>query len=296
MLEAFSLPTSATVDTDGLPVNDFHQHPDRRSILDADRVPTLTIVIRDGDRVRSSALLEQDGPDWYMWRGPEGTPRPDVLALLLDTCPDDADVYLVLRPAWVDRRVLRERGWRLSASWSTRHVPVDTDEETVLAGMRSSARSRVRRAGRESTRFVVDRDLLPAFYRVYAAAMVRNGSPDFASEALLHDHLDRGHARLMIAMVGDSVAAGAVCLEHEQSLEARYVATDPAFRRSGPLHFVYFRSILWAAEHGKSTFDLSGMSTTVADDKIIGINRFKSSFGGTTFTYPIFYRPARINR
>ncbi|MBV9143275.1 MAG: hypothetical protein JO115_20555, partial [Pseudonocardiales bacterium] len=160
---------------------DFHQHPDRLSILSSQHVEATGLVVYENDGPSCFALLERANDRWYMWRGPEGSPNPAALRALLAACPQQETVTLILRPDWVHVPTLIDVGWRLTASWSTLHVRACDSGEALLAGMRSSARGRVRRAQRAGLRFAMGAHLLDRYYPVYAQAMVTSGSPDFAS-------------------------------------------------------------------------------------------------------------------
>ncbi|MEU5426333.1 GNAT family N-acetyltransferase [Streptomyces olivoreticuli] len=275
----------------GITVEDFHDYRDFHQ--DGERMRFLR---RQGVDVRRFAagdtamLLEKAEDGWFMWKGPSGVPDAGALRRLLADCASLTGVTLVLQPGWEMPDVLAAAGFRAAGRFGTLLVDARGSDEELLARMRPSTRSRVRRALRSGFAFTEDPGLLGRFHPFYADAMRTADSPDFASEEYLRELLELPRVRLFSAVSGPEVAAGSVCLVNGTSVEARYVATNPEFRAQAALNFVHFRTMKWAAEHGKRYLDLSGIDTDGTSEKTRLINRFKLGFGGSECGYPVYCR------
>ncbi len=76
--------------------------------------------------------------------------------------------------------VLAAAGYRPGPPYATGLVPTGGGDEAILARMRASTRSRVRRALRSGLEFADDPGRIDEFYDFYAPAMIRADSPDLA--------------------------------------------------------------------------------------------------------------------
>jgi len=295
MLRLIMHPESTADDTDGadVPAEDFHQSAGRFRLLSGRGDPVrLLRAGRPGGRW-AAALLEDGGQDgWFMWKGPAGHPDPELLSALLTGIAQLGSATLVLLPEWDCPEVLAAAGYRPGPPYATALVPTGGGDEAILARMRPSTRSRVRRALRSGLEFVDDPRRIDEFYDFYAPAMIRADSPDLAPLDLLHDLLDHSSVHLFTALHEDRVAAGSICFRNRNSLEARFVATHPDHRVDGSMNLVHFETIRRAAAEGLEHFDLSGISTGEVDEKTAGINRFKLGFGGEVLHYPTYTRSA----
>lgn len=270
---------------------DFRQSARRCEFLRAQNMDVHYITATDDDRrPRATALLERTDDRWFMVKGPAGDSHPDLLRSLLDQCSQLPDMTLVLLPEWDFPEVLRAAGFQPCEPFSTLLVTAEGNDEEILGRMRASARSRVRHASRFGFRFVDDPGLLDHFYPFYAASMRETNSPDFADLEFLRGLVELPGVQLFTALHGDTVAAGSICFEHRESVEARYVATCSDYRTASPLNFLHFQTICWARNRGKRHFDLSGLATGEVDEKLARVNRFKTGFGGAPFAYPSYTR------
>jgi len=212
------------------------------------------------------------------------------MAGLLSACSLLSPVALVLRPEWVWPDVLQQASYARGCAFQTLLLRTDGCEGDILARMRPSTRRRVWRGIRAGLQFTEDRSAIDSFYPIYSSSMRDVGSPDFA---LFEEHaslLRLPAVRLFLALLGDEIAAGSLCFENEDSIEARYVATNKEHRQIGPLNFLHYRAIQYAANAGKRYLDLSGIATGELDEKLTSINRFKLGFGGSIKEFPIFFR------
>ena len=249
------------------------------------------VVVRDRGRARAVALLERAGSRWFLWKGPAGgNPSSEVLQAILSRCADLASVTLVLQPEWAFGSPLHSAGFSEGAPFSTLLVPTAGADAQILARMAPATRGRVRRGMRAGLQFAEDATRLKGYYTIYEAAMDAAASPDFATLGELESVLGTPDVHLFVALMGDDIAAGSVCFEHQDSVEARYVATSASHRPLGPLNFLHFESIRWAAQRGRAYLDLSGWASETADAKTSNINRFKEGFGGARRDYPVFTR------
>jgi hypothetical protein len=273
---------------------DFYQSPERLSWLRRNGVEARGVIVVRGDEVVASAIFEQTGGRWFLWKGPSGPqPSGQILAAVLAACSDLCPVTLVLQPEWVHRAELYAAGYGGAGSFVTLLVRADGSEREVLGRMKPATRRQVQRGLRSGLRFMEGGALISRFYPVYAASMDAAGSPDFAT---LREHVSLvtlPRVRLFVAAAGDEVAAGSICFENADAFEARYVATNPACRRLGALNFLHFKTIQHVASSGRRFLDLSGIAIGPLDQKLANINRFKEGFGGLRYEYPMFCRSDR---
>ncbi|WP_055697844.1 MULTISPECIES: GNAT family N-acetyltransferase [Streptomyces] len=269
---------------------DFHQTRERLSFLQRQGVAVRFPEVWDEVGPRAAMLLEESDGAWFMWKGPTGPPDSEVLRRLLAHCAGLPQVTLVLRPEWELPDALAAAGFRPAGTFRTLLVDAAGEDEDVLGRMRASTRSRVRRALRFGFDFADDPGLLPRFHPFYADAMRNANSPDFAPEAYLRELLELPRVHLFGAVHGTEMAAGSVCLVNGDSVEARYVATNPEYRTQAALNFVHFQTMKWAAAQGLRYLDLSGIDGDETSEKTRLINRFKLGFGGTEFSYPVYCR------
>jgi hypothetical protein len=277
------------------PADDFHQCGSRLQCLLRAGLPVCLVTVSHGETIVAAALLERTGDRWFLWKGPSGGPAsPALLARMLDGIAARTPATIVLMPEWADPGTLHGAGFQADGWFSTLLVPTTGGDAAILGRMKDAARRRVQRAIAAGLRFVADRAMLPEFYPVYAEAMRAAGSPDFASLDELTRLLEAPRAHLFLAMLGDEIAAGAICFQHRDALEARYVATRRGHRWLGPLNFVHFKSVQRAAQLGIGHYDLSGLAVGEVDDKLVQINRFKTGFGGVRMDYPIYRKDQQV--
>ncbi len=276
---------------------DFHQSVERLQWLRQNGVAArLALAVQD-DAFVAAALLEETNGRWFLWKGPSGdAAQSGVLTALLSAIADLSPVTLVLQPEWVDMAALTRAGYTSGECFATLLVRADGSDADLLSRMKPAARRRVARAVRAGLRFVEDRSAIDRFYPVYASAMHAAASPDFATFAEHASLVALPRVRLFLALRGTEVAAGSICFENQDALEARYVATDAACRHLGPLNFVHFKSLRVADDTGLRFLDLSGLATGESDDKLASINRFKEAFGGVRYDYPVFHRDCVATR
>lgn len=164
-----------------VPAEDFHQSAGRFRLLSGRGDPVrLLRAGRPGGRW-AATLLEDGGQDgWFMWKGPAGLPDPELLSALLTGIAQLGPATLVLLPEWDFPEVLAAAGYRPGPPYATGLVPTGGGDEAILARMRPSTRSRVRRALRSGLEFADDPGRIDEFYDFYAPAMIRADSPDLA--------------------------------------------------------------------------------------------------------------------
>ncbi|MGW2962954.1 GNAT family N-acetyltransferase [Streptomyces sp. NPDC001220] len=285
--------TADVPDEADVPAEDFHQSAGRFRLLAGRGDPVRLLRVGGPGGPWATALLEDAGQDgWFLWKGPAGTPHPELLSALLSGVSQLGPATLVLLPEWDFPEVLEAAGYRTAPPYATGLVPTYGGAEAILARMRPSTRSRVRRALRSGLEFAADPGRIDEFYDFYAPAMIRADSPDLAPLDLLRDLLTHPSVHLFTALSEGRVAAGSICFENRSSLEARFVATHPDHRVDGSMNYVHFETIEWAAERDLAHFDLSGISTGEVDGKTAGINRFKLGFGCSVLHYPTYVRSA----
>ena len=290
-VEVFDAAVDAAALLKTVRVADFHQSPKRLAWLRQHGYEGRLVVVGQGGKPSTIALLERTGSRWHLWKGPAGdAPSAEALGAILDACSGLSPATLVLDPQWVYESVLRRAGFHPSLPFATLLVPTAGDDAQILARMKPGARSRVRHAARAALEFAEEPRRLEEYHAVYAQAMHATRSPDFATLDELRSLSAMAEVHVFVAVSGGELAAGSICFEHEDAVEARYVATNPAQREVGPMNFLHFETIRWAAARGKGWFDLSGWAAGAVDAKEARINRFKEGFGGIRREYPVFER------
>jgi peptidoglycan pentaglycine glycine transferase (the first glycine) len=192
-------------------------------------------------------------------------------------------------------------------------VPVNQDDESILAGMKSKTRYNIRLAGRRgvTVREAPVSDIAP-FYEVLEETSERDAFGIHSVEYYA-DMLDIfGHdAALLIAEHEGEMAAGAIVLKHGHEAIYMFGASSRKHQRHMPTHLLQFEAMRWAREHGCTEYDLWGIPPTdePPDEAgegdlnvrsgLWGVYRFKQGFGGEIVAYPgVFerqYYPSLVN-
>jgi CelD/BcsL family acetyltransferase involved in cellulose biosynthesis len=155
------------------------------------------------------------------------------------------------------------------------------DPEAVFSTFhRSQVQRNVRRAQREN---VVVRlgesasDLTRTFYGLHLQTRRRLGvpvQPRRFFEGLWTRLLEPGLGWLLLAYCGTEAVAGAVFLAWQRSVTYKYGASNPAFWRLRPNHFVFSTAIQRSCEDGYRRFDFGR-----SDAGDSGLRAFKSGWG-----------------
>ncbi|MBN1889893.1 MAG: peptidoglycan bridge formation glycyltransferase FemA/FemB family protein [Thermoflexales bacterium] len=200
-------------------------------------------------------------------------------------------------------------------------VDLRGSEEELLARMHAKTRYNIRLAGRKgvTVRSGTAEDL-DAFYALMETTGTRDGfgvhSLDYYRAAFELFVLP-GHARLLLAQVGDTVVAGVMVFALGEAGQGRawyfYGASGDAHRDKMPNYALQWEAMRWAREIGCVSYDLWGIPDEDESkleahylerhDGLWGVYRFKRGFGGRVIRYagaydrvynPWLYRLGRL--
>ncbi|MBN1838349.1 MAG: peptidoglycan bridge formation glycyltransferase FemA/FemB family protein [Spirochaetales bacterium] len=168
-------------------------------------------------------------------------------------------------------------------------VELDGDEDRLLARMTATARYNVRMSARRgvSVRSASAAEL-PVWYRLYAATTRRQGIERHPL-AYFRTLLDLARApeggttdiRLLLARVGDSVAAGMLLALQGRRAMYLFGASSVRNRAVAPSHRLQWRAMKLARERGCTSYDLFGIPPSRnPSHPMHGLFRFKTGFGG----------------
>jgi serine/alanine adding enzyme len=139
----------------------------------------------------------------------------------------------------------------------------------------SKLRSQIRRADREQAGVVWGgRELIPEFYRVFAASMHALGTPVYPLrffEQACAAFQDLG--AVLVVRVGGKVQAAAFVVRHGSRIEVPWAAATPAAKSGAVNMKMYWEMLRFAIDRGAETFDF-GRSTIDS-----GTYRFKAQWG-----------------
>ncbi|OQY22259.1 MAG: hypothetical protein B6I35_06510 [Anaerolineaceae bacterium 4572_32.2] len=226
-----------------------------------------------------------------------------LLSLLDGAARSRAAVALTLEPDLPDEPAHRERlralGFRPSPFGSvqprrTLIVDIASDQDSILAAMKSKTRYNTRLASRRgvTVREAAEADL-PAFHALMSATAERDSfgahSPAYY-EAAYRLFAPQGRARLLLAEVEGEAAAAAMVFALPPRSWYFYGASGNAHREKMPSYLLQWEAMRWAKSEGCATYDLYGVPDedvekleaefTGRRDGLWPVYRFKRGFGG----------------
>lgn len=184
-------------------------------------------------------------------------------------------------------------------------VPIDLDDDALLAQMHQKNRYSVRLAGKRGV--TVDRaemtdDAVDAFYALLSETASRNqfgvhGRSYYAD--FLQTFGDR--ALMLFAKVDGNIAAALIAARFGREAAYMYGASSTVHRADGAAFILQYEAMKWARDAGSLAYDLwgipkpsevapkeagaKGASASVGED-MRGLLNFKTRFGGTIVDYP----------
>ncbi|NLG49507.1 MAG: peptidoglycan bridge formation glycyltransferase FemA/FemB family protein [Chloroflexi bacterium] len=207
----------------------------------------------------------------------------------------------------------RAHGWGEAQPIQPRrtvHVPLDAEEDAILARMKPKWRYNIRLSARKGVEVrEVGEEGMPVFY----ALMQETGQRDrFAIHSLeyyrraltLFAPLDR--VRLYLAYYEEQPLAGLMAYAFNQQAYYMFGASSNERRELMPNHQLQWRAMQWAKAQGALLYDLWGITDEDPDSPtadLEGVQRFKLGFGGEVVRYVgaydrVYSRPlyALLNR
>jgi lipid II:glycine glycyltransferase (peptidoglycan interpeptide bridge formation enzyme) len=205
-------------------------------------------------------------------------------ALFLKIDPD-VDADSALGKALVEH--LQRRGWIFSNDQvqfrNTMLSDLATNEEEMLAGMKSKTRYNIRLAGRRGVQ-VQPSDDFETFYDLYLDTSIRDDfliRPQSYYLAVMERMQGSGLGQLLMADVGGEIVAGVFLFRFGSTAWYFYGASSDQHRRDMPAYLLQWEAMRWAKAQGCSTYDWWGAPDELdEDDRMWGVYRFKKGFGG----------------
>ena len=187
--------------------------------------------------------------------------------------------------------LLRERGWRFSASQvqyrNTLTLDLTLDEDALLAGMNQSARRKARLGPKKgvSVRPANGPSDPQTLYALYTITGERQGflirPLDYYRDAWA-SFIEAGLAQAFLAEWEGRALAGLVLFHFGPKAWYFYGMSSNEERERMPTYLLQWEAIRWAKARGYATYDFWGAPDTFRDDDPMwGVYRFKDGFGGT---------------
>jgi peptidoglycan pentaglycine glycine transferase (the first glycine) len=181
--------------------------------------------------------------------------------------------------------LLRRRGWRPSAEQiqfrNTLRTDLRPDPDDILMEMKSKTRYNIRYASRKGVSVEASDDLA-LFYELYAETAARD---EFLIRPFAYyrdawgSFTERGLAQLFIARYEDQPLAGVLPFRFGDTAWYMYGASRDLHRNLMPTYLLQWETMLWARDHGCTTYDWWGAPDELAEsDPMWGVYRFKSGF------------------
>ncbi len=260
--------------------------------------------VRVGDPLPLALVLWRDAlpgrPIGYVPRGPIVAPGDrDGLAAALGRLAalarERRAVFLKVDPeldAPFAGRALADAGYRRSPQdiqpvLATLELDLETDEESLMAGLEKDTRWSVRQASKKgvTVREVADDAALRIFYELYAATGERAG---FITRTWTYYHetwgrlVTAGLATVRLAYVEGEAVAGAMVWRCGDRALYQTAATNDAARKTYAAYALLWESIVAAKRAGRRVFDMGGIPRDLErkDDPMYGPYLFKRGFGG----------------
>lgn len=181
--------------------------------------------------------------------------------------------------------LLRRRGWRPSAEQiqfrNTLHTDLRPDPDDILMEMKSKTRYNIRYAGRKGVSVEASNDLA-LFYDLYAETAARDKfliRPFGYYRDAWGSFTESGLAQLFIAWYDGQPLAGVLPFRFGDTAWYMYGASRDLHRNLMPTYLLQWEAMLWAREHGCTTYDWWGAPDELEEsDPMWGVYRFKSGF------------------
>lgn len=225
-----------------------------------------------------------------------GVREHGAIALKIDPAVDRLTPGVIESLAAVGMRAPQAGGGSFSGGQPKAVMKVDLsgDEDQILAAFHSKWRYNLRLAERKGVSVSADcaRRDMDVFFDVLQVTAARDHFRIRARSYFLDmwdTIVEAGLGRLLLARVGDTVVAGALCFALGHQCWYVYGASDNDHRNLMPNHLVQWECMKWAKSLGCTVYDMRGVSLEVdgepIDNHLAGLNRFKRGFGARYVEY-----------
>lgn len=274
------------------------------------------VVVRRSDTIVAGCQLlvrplPKVGTLAYAPRGPLARrDDPEALASTLAAVPDLARServrYLKVQPP-VDRAdlepVLEQRGYAASdmeaAPTATVVVELDREPEQLLQAMRSTTRTKIRKAARNGVEVRVGGpDDFETFGQLVQATSERQGFlpyPVSYYRRMWEVFRPGGHARLLLAEHEGTAVSGILLVGYGDTAVYKMGAWSGQRSSVRPTELTHYLAMQWARERGHRYYDFDGIPDEAAEAVLRGgppageqkgLTHYKLGFGGQVRVYP----------
>ncbi len=179
-----------------------------------------------------------------------------------------------------------------SRHYTTFHVDLAADEETILANTHKSQIQRgIKKAQKEGVEIAVHNDEqgISEFHRLNLTTCRAHGIP--AQPKKFHTQVltelgNSGQAEYLLARYQGKAIAGIVVFTHGDTAIYMYGASDPDYLQQRPNHLLLWEAIVAAKRRGLRTFDLGRVSPDNT-----GLREFKERWGAKALPLHYYYWP-----
>jgi len=184
---------------------------------------------------------------------------------------------------------LQQRGWRFSNDQiqfrNTVELPLELDEEDLLAAMHSKTRYNIRLAARKG---ITVRSGGPADFALIGEMYRETAARDGFAIRPLDYYLDiwnafykNGMAQPLLAEFEGQAIAAVVLVRYGRRVIYMYGASTDQERQRMPNHLLQWEAIRWAKAQGAAVYDFWGAPDHFDEtDRMWGVWRFKKGFNG----------------
>jgi Uncharacterized protein involved in methicillin resistance len=238
----------------------------------------------------------------YLPKGPVG---PDWAALLPEidaVCREEKAIFVKVEPdLWEEKEklaIFEKKGWKRSRPIQPRRtifIPIDGDEETILASMKQKTRYNIHLAEKKGIEIRSACDL-GAFQAMMQITGKRDGIGVHAQAYYqkAYDLFEKsGKCNLLFAYYENRPVAGIMIFAQGKTAWYMYGASTDIERNRMPTYLLQWEAIRWARSKGCTEYDLWGIPDLSEDELekafagkeshlgLWGVYRFKRGFGGT---------------
>lgn len=239
----------------------------------------------------------------YIPKGPVGENWCELMPAIDELCRDQKAIFLKVEPdQWDDKEQCQEffqsKEWKKSHPIQPRRtifIPIDQDEDDLLAAMKQKTRYNVHLAEKKGIQVRIANDL-DVFQKMMMVTGKRDGIgvhvQSYYQKAydLFHPS---GKCDLLFAYYEGQPIAGLMLFLQGKTAWYLYGASTEVERNRMPTYLLQWEAIRWAKSKGCTEYDLWGIPDQDEDDLekaftakashegLWGVYRFKRGFGGS---------------
>ncbi len=188
--------------------------------------------------------------------------------------------------------VLSELQFQNHRQYVTHFLPIDKAPEALKKLFhKTSVQQRIKRAERFNLQLEISHHMegIKIFHHLHVLNRQRVGLPPLPRRFFQHMFeilYPAGQLSLLLVKFGDRYISAMIMLKFKQCAYAEYLATDPAYLRYHPNHFLWWNAIKFSHEEGHTLLDFGRSSVHTR-----GLIDFKSRWGAAEKQLWYYYYP-----